>query len=74
MIAPASDTPFNPNSGAEKKGCRQNLVGQAFQPAGSPDFPVRCFFGTGDWKVARTRRLESLRDNIQNRPAIFSNA
>jgi len=35
-------------------------VGQAFQPAGAPDFPVRCFAEPGDWKVARTGRLESL--------------
>src|SRR5215510_9440312 len=34
-------------------------VGEAFQPAGSPGFPARCF-ETGDWKVARTGRLESL--------------
>jgi len=32
-------------------------VGQAFQPAGSPDFPVRL---RGDWRVASTRRHESL--------------
>ena len=37
-------------------------VAQAFQPAGSRDFPVPCFrSGTGDWKVARTRRQECLR-------------
>ena len=37
-------------------------VAQAFQPAGSRDFPVPCFnAGTGDWKVARTRRQECLR-------------
>jgi REP element-mobilizing transposase RayT len=35
-------------------------VAQAFLSAGSRDFPVPCS-GTGDWKVARTRRLESLR-------------
>jgi hypothetical protein len=35
-------------------------VGQAFQPAGLPDFPVR-WTKTSDSKVARTRRLESLR-------------
>ena len=33
-----------------------------FLSAGSQDFPVPCFgAGTGDWKVARTRRLDSLR-------------
>ena len=37
-------------------------VAQAFLPAGSRDIPVPCFcFGTGDWKVARTRRQECLR-------------
>ncbi len=35
-------------------------VGQAFQPAGSPDFPVRCCWETGDWKVAPTGRQECL--------------
>jgi hypothetical protein len=34
-----------------------NNVGQAFQPAGSPDFPVRPW---GDWKVAPTGRQECL--------------
>ena len=34
-------------------------VGQTFQPAGSPDFPVLCSL-MGDWKVALTGRLESL--------------
>jgi hypothetical protein len=34
-------------------------VGQAFQPAGSQDFPVLCS-RMGDWKVALTGRLESL--------------
>src|SRR5881396_2747350 len=34
-------------------------IGQAFQPAGLPDFPVR-WTQKGDSKVARTRRLESL--------------
>src|SRR5262249_42835720 len=38
----------------------RNAVVQAFQPAGSRDFRVPCF-GTGDWKVARTRRQECLR-------------
>ena len=52
------------------------VVGQAFQPASSPDFPVRCSCVSpaawhpappatfkqrpGDWKVAHTGRLESL--------------
>jgi len=37
-------------------------VAQTFLSAGPRDFPVPCFrSGTGDWKVARTRRLESLR-------------
>src|SRR5262249_22274312 len=40
---------------------RPPTVAQAFQPAGSRDFPVPFWIGTGDWKVARTRRLESLR-------------
>ena len=40
----------------------QSDVAQTFLSAGSRDFPVPCFHsGTGDWKVARTRRLESLR-------------
>jgi len=46
----------------------QAAVAQTFLSAGSRDFPVPCFrAGTGDWKpnvglrVARTRRLESLR-------------
>jgi hypothetical protein len=34
-----------------------NKAGQAFQPAGSPDFPVRPW---GDWKVAPTGRQECL--------------
>ena len=34
-------------------------VGQTFQSAGFPGFPARSF-GPGDWKVARTGRLESL--------------
>jgi hypothetical protein len=34
-----------------------NHVGQAFQPADSPDFPVR---PQGDWKVAPTGSLECL--------------
>jgi hypothetical protein len=46
-----------------------NCVGQAFQPAGLRGFPAPCFnplpdtihnMQTGDWKVARTGRLESL--------------
>ena len=37
----------------------QNEVGQAFQPAGSPDFPVRPW---GDWKVAPTGRQECVPD------------
>jgi len=37
-------------------------VAQTFRSAGSRDFPVPSSrSGTGDWKVARTRRLESLR-------------
>src|SRR5437016_3560375 len=39
-------------------------VAQTFLSAGSRNFPVPCFaqlLGTGDWKVPRTRRLESLR-------------
>jgi hypothetical protein len=38
-------------------------VAQTFLSAGSRDIPVPCFQSarTGDWKVARTRRLESLR-------------
>jgi len=40
---------------------RASRVAQAFQPASSRDFPVPFEFETGDWKVARTRRLESLR-------------
>jgi len=40
----------------------QRGVAQTFLSAGSRDFPVPCFHaGIGDWKVARTRRLESLR-------------
>jgi len=40
----------------------QRGVARTFLSAGSRDFPVPCFHaGTGDWKVARTRRLESLR-------------
>jgi len=39
-------------------------VAQAFQPAGSRNFPVpwlkRDFGWPGDWKAARTSRLESL--------------
>jgi hypothetical protein len=35
-------------------------VGQAFQPAGEADFPVRWMEGCGDWKVTTTGRLESL--------------
>jgi RNA polymerase primary sigma factor len=35
-------------------------VGQAFQPADAPDFPVRCSAAPGDWKAARAGRLESL--------------
>jgi len=40
----------------------QGDVAQTFLSGGSRDFPVPCFLsGTGDWKVATTRRLESLR-------------
>ena len=40
----------------------QGAVAQTFRSAGSRDFPVPCCrSGTGDWKVARTRRLEGLR-------------
>ena len=40
----------------------QGVLAQTFESAGSRDFPVPCFrVGTGDRKVARTRRLESLR-------------
>ena len=35
-------------------------VGQTFLSAGEADFPVRGIEGCGDWKVARTGRLESL--------------
>jgi hypothetical protein len=49
-----------------RRSCKQSCgnVGQAFQPAGSRDFLVPYFvvlsMETGDWKVARTGRLESL--------------
>jgi len=38
-------------------------VAQTFLPAGSRHIPVPHFYlaKTGDWKAARTRRLESLR-------------
>ena len=35
-------------------------VGQTFLSAGEADFPVRWIEGGGDWKVARTGRLENL--------------
>src|SRR5208282_5010474 len=57
-----------------KPGC-DTLVAQAFQPAGSRDFPVPFFWsGTGDWKpnvglrVTRTRRQECLRYVAWRRP------
>jgi hypothetical protein len=34
-------------------------VGQTFLSAGEADFPVRWIEECGDWKVARTGRLES---------------
>jgi len=39
------------------------IVAQTFLSAGSRDILVPCFWrqATGDWKVPRTRRLESLR-------------
>jgi hypothetical protein len=46
------------NSEVENLRLRANSVAQAFQPAGSPDFPGR---HRGDWKVAPTRRQECLR-------------
>ncbi len=39
--------------------CQILNVGQAFQPAGAPDFPVRSSSQTGDSKVASTGGLES---------------
>jgi hypothetical protein len=39
--------------------CQILNVGQAFQPAGAPDFPVRSSKTTGDSKVASTGELES---------------
>ncbi len=48
-------------------------VGQAFQPAGAPDFPVRCSEETGDWKVARTGGQECppYRNRERGAPMIF---
>jgi hypothetical protein len=57
---------LNSHSADERSDRVAMPVGQAFQPAGAPDFPVRCSApirycaGPGDWKVARTGRLESL--------------
>jgi hypothetical protein len=48
---------FNLNSEVEVWDTASNNVGQAFQPAGLPDFPVRPW---GDWKVAPTGREERL--------------
>jgi hypothetical protein len=39
---------------------RALAVGQIFMSVGEADFSVRWIEGGGDWKVARTGRLESL--------------
>ena len=54
--------PRGENSPKAHSHCKplHGTVGQAFQPAGTPDFPVRCFEGTGDWKVVGTGRQECL--------------
>jgi len=55
---------MTPPSLAARAPYRQAAVAQTFLSAGSRDFPVPYSrSGTGDWKVARTRRLESLRHN-----------
>ena len=49
------------------QGCIK-LVEQVFQPAGEGDFPVaraRASARTRNWKVPRTRRLESLRYTVE---------
>jgi hypothetical protein len=57
---------LNPKNEVAQAKLAQTNVAQTFLSAGSRDFPVPCS-GTGDWKpnvglrVARTRRLESLR-------------
>ncbi len=43
--------------------------GQAFLSAGEPDFLVHWIEGCGDWKVARTGRLESLPYVTASNPA-----
>ena len=52
---------LNPNSEREMSKLDQTDVGQAFQPAGSPDFPVRCV-GNG--------RLESRPYRQAGKPAL----
>jgi hypothetical protein len=52
---------FNPKSEMERRGWVVVPVGH-FRPAGALDFPVRGSAEPGDWKVARTGRLESLPD------------
>ena len=46
-----------------------SAVGQTFLSAGEADFPVRWIEGCGDWKVARTGRLEILPDASVSMPA-----